>query len=763
VTATLLAGLAIVIGQHQAPPSSPAVPPATPPMSLVSDEAGVKTTESEAFAEAVATGLPVEIGAYRGERQEVFANPDGTLTSQEHAQPVRIVDENWQWVPVDSTLVVASDGSVVPRASTLGVRLSGGGDGPLIEVERAGRVMGLSWSGSLPTPALSEDQAIYSEVLPGVDLIVTVSPGGFSHVLVIKTPEAAANPAVAELQFGLATDGLSVATTTDGGVTAVDAASGGTVFEAPVPVMWDSREDAPAPEAAVIGADVARFAVAGGDSTGTEVNSVPVGVTVTDDTLTLTPDNAMLTDPATQWPVYVDPVWESTSASSWAMVASGYPRQPYWKFKGNEGLGLCPVSSGQCNGVGVKRLFYGLPTPFAGKSILSAEFRVTMTHTYSGSIARGVSLYRAGGSIGSGTTWNNQPGMAVYQDSKSPTATVGSCTPSNQNVGFNVTGAVQEAANNGSGTTTFGMRADNEGDPAAWKRFCGNAILSVRYNRAPDQPAKAGLTSSPGGVCATGTTRPYVSTPPTLYMTLTDPDSAPSHVEQLYGALSLNWENPAGTSNNRMFETGWKASGSPFQITVPSDIPENTVISWQVRAFDSYVWGPWSTSCEFVYDHTRPAAPDVDSPEYLPLDAPETTSKCLDDGTRGSVGVYGTFTFASVSPDTVTYRYGFNNNPSPNTVVSPATPGGPASVRWMPEKEGPNIVTVEAVDQAGLPSTVASCVFNVGLRQAVGEWSLGEQAGASAAGDVRGGHPASPAAGATFGVPGPGCQYMTTG
>lgn len=728
------------------------------PMVLAAEESGVRQSEAEAVAEAIATGERVEIGAFRSERREVYANPDGTTTAVEHAQPVRVVRDG-TWVPVDTTLVRGADGRIGPKATTLGLRLSGGGDTPLIVAERAGRSMTLDWPGTLPEPTIAADQATYAEVLPGVDLVVTVADSGFSHVLVVKTPEAAADVDLAAVEFELTTSGLAVGDDGDGGLRVVDSASQGVVFEAPTPVMWDSG--------------VSRLTTLSTRSVVSEqpgsvdptraapesANLAPVGVRLDGSTLTLTPDQAMIDDPATVWPVYIDPVWASTSNSSWAMVASGYPTTKYWKFSGTEGVGECPVSSGYCNGVGVKRLFYALPTSYSGKSIISAEFRVTMTHTYNSS-AKKVSLYRAGSGISSATTWNNQPSMSVLQETISPTATQGSCTSTNQNVGFNATAAVREAATKGWSTTTFGIRAHDEGDSTAWKRFCGNAILSVNYNRAPNQPAASSLTMSPGGVCVSGGNRPYVNTPPVLYMVFTDPDSSSTATEKLHGEVSVSWlPSGGGTRVTRTSTTTIKGSGSLFQMTTPSDLPENVVVSWSARASDGTAWGASSVSCEFVYDHTQPAAPDIDSVEYLPLDGSETTSACVEDTEwRGSVGRYGTFTFDSASTDTVTYRYGFNTNPSPTTTLTPSTGGGTVSVPWLPESEGTNFVTVQAVDAAGLSSPIATCMFAVANQPAAGSWTLGEAAGSASSIDARGAHPAIAAAGAAFGVPGPGCQ-----
>ncbi|WJK42076.1 DNRLRE domain-containing protein [Solwaraspora sp. WMMA2056] len=783
--AGLLAGYAVVTGPAVAAPdqarqqTEPA--PATDAAAAETAESvhvaatdgtePVRQTEAEAVAHAVDTGERVEIGAFQGESSQTFANPDGTLTSVQHAQPFRVVRDG-RWVPTDPNLVAAADGSIVPRAAALGIRLSGGdvasGDEtPLVRVDRAGRSLALDWPGPLPAPTVDGDQVTYPEVLPGVDLVVDVGVTGFSHVLVVKTPEAAQQSELAELQFDLATTGLTVQDSADGGLAAVDTTSGAPVLEAAAPVMWDSGEpgaapqgraatDATAPDAAAVVSDPAEAAPPG-------ASLAPVDWRIDGDQLTLVPDQAMLTDPATRWPVYIDPIWQDTRNSAWAMVASGYPNQEYWKFSGTEGVGDCPVSSGQCNDVGVKRIYYALPTPYSGRTILSAEFRVTMTHTYN-STAKNVSLYRAGSGISSGTNWNNKPALSVLQQTKAPTAKQSSCTSTNQNVGFTATAAVREAVTRGWSTTTFGLAATNESDQTAFKRFCGNAILSVHYNRTPTQPKRADLTMSPGGVCVTGTNRPYVDTPPTLFMVLRDPDHSSAHTEQVRGEILYYWYDAAGTRVNRYFTTGWKASGSRFQYTLPSNIPQNTPITWEVRTGDSHAWSKWSweadahANCQFVYDSTAPAAPDIDSPEYLPLDAGEHTSACVeDDQHRGGVGIYGTFTFDSASTDTVRYLYGFNTNPLPDNVLVPSTPGGPVSLRWMPVDDGPNLVTVQAVDQSGLRSAIASCLFFLPTRLAVGEWGLGETVGAATAEDARGNHPATAGAGVTFGVSGPGC------
>ncbi len=725
----------------------------------VADDAPARQTETEAREYAAQLGRPVEILAFRGESRDVFANPDGTTTTDEYAQPVRVLRDG-TWVDVDPNLTALPDGSVVPRATTLDIRLSGGGSprAPLITVNRAGRTMTLDWSGTLREPRIEGQSATYSEVLPGADLVVTVDVAGFSHVLVVKTPEAAAD--VAELDFPLSTDGMRVVASGDGGLDAVDEATSGVVLESTDPLMWDSGVDSDV-SAGPRGLGRGRVDPAAGPLP--TAQRARIGVRVERGHLKLIPDRKMLTSRNTRWPVYIDPMWDDTRNSGWAMVAKGYPNEEYWKFKNDEGVGECPVSSGWCEGVLVKRLFYALPTaPFHNRTILDAKFKVTMTDTYNSS-AKDVQIYRSG-TISRRTNWGNQPDLIDHLDTKAPTGTKSHCTDKNQNVSFTVTDAVKMAVKEKWATTTFGLRAKNENDHEAWKRFCGNAVLSVHHNRPPAQPAQSTLRTSPGGKCVSGSDRPHVNKLPTLHMVLKDPDDDPPRRENVRGEIFIEWTRTDGSKESRTVWTPWKASGSPFQATVPSGIPRNTVIGWSVRAHDGKTPGPWSwegdkqTGCHFVYDTAAPDAPDIDSPEYLPGDEADTTSDCVQSAqAHGSPGVYGTFTFDAPGSEAVRYEYGFDTDPSPNNTLKPQQPGGPVSVPWMPDREGTHFVEVTAYDKAGNASGTASCMFLVDTRAAVAEWALDDPAGAQVAADARGGHPAARGPEATFGVPGPAC------
>src|SRR5439155_8341471 len=171
-----------------------------------------------AAATAKACAKPVEVASVRGESARTFANPDGSKTLEMSAVPQRVRRPDGSWVPVDTGLEVVSGGAVVPKATTADVRFSGGGTGALVTFVRDGYEVRLSWPQPLPVPTVSGDTATYAEVLPGVDLRVRAAVDGFTHVLVVKSRDAAADAALRELRYGLGGPDVSVAQTPDGGL-----------------------------------------------------------------------------------------------------------------------------------------------------------------------------------------------------------------------------------------------------------------------------------------------------------------------------------------------------------------------------------------------------------------------------------------------------------------------------------------------------------------------------------------------------------------
>ncbi|MEO3885197.1 LamG-like jellyroll fold domain-containing protein [Nonomuraea sp. B5E05] len=724
LSAGLSTGLPVPAQARGKPAETVRDAPQAPPGSLL---------EAEATAMARRSGEEVEVLSRRGESREVFANPDGSFTAVEHLRPVR-VRQGDGWVRPDLTMVRRPDGSVGPRASAVGLTVSGGGqDAPLARVSHAGRAMALSWPGRLPEPELRADSALYREIMPGVDLVVRADVEGFAHTLVVKDRTAAANPALARLTFGVRGERLNVRRQDDGRLTASDQAGGGEVFEAPGAIMWDS---AVPPTGG--GNDLAK-----GPSPVSKVAEMDTAVD--GDSLTLTPDLKLIEDPGTTFPVYIDPVWRTVKASAWAYVSRAHPGTSFYKFGGQAtaGMGLCEADS-KCEPSDVKRIFYRMPTSaYAGKHIISATFTAAETWSYSCTASR-VELWRTK-AIGTGSTWNSTKDNWVDQLDQRDAAKGWSsdCPPGN--VEFNALTAVRQAAAGKWSTTTFGLRAESEDARVGWKRFKDDAWLRVSYNQPPPQPRMVDLTMNPGGQCVFSSP-PTVNVPPELRAVLHDPDS--ESAKKIYAEFRVTWNGAIGWTSGRV---GPLTTGSVFRAKMPSNLPEKTSIAWAVRTWDGYQYSPWSfagdaTGCYFSYDKGVPAAPVVTSADY-----PESTGVDPDPWHDG-VGRYGRFTADSEADDVTRYVFEVGDE---RIERRPGTPGGPVTLDLAPRHSGLNSVEVQAFDAANNNSAVRSYLFKVNAgTPAKAEWPLDDPQGSAQVADARGGHPATARGDVTLGVDG---------
>ncbi|ARQ69198.1 LamG domain-containing protein [Streptomyces marincola] len=693
--------------------------------------------EEEAFARAAASGEPVEIPRLTTETSRTFAETDGTFTTEEHLRPQRVRASDGGWRDVDPTLVPLPEGGFAPAAATLDAVLSAGGDQPMIALAAAGdRGLSVDWPGDLPEPVVTENVATYPEVLPGVDLRVRVEVDNVSHVLVVKTAEAAADPALDELALPVTGAGVDVRTDGEGGLEVVDRGAGGVVFSAAQPMMWDSSPAPAATGETATGETAAGNAASGrtessaahgsgaahgsadaaaddpADAPGDAARLAPVAAEVSSDggAVVLTPDQELLEGEDTTYPVYIDPQWHSPRSTEWGMVSSYHPNSSFFKFSGSEGVGMCPYDyDPDCNHRDVKRLFYQIPTSrFAGKSILSAEFVIRNNHSFN-CTPQQVQLWRTR-DVSPGTTWNKQEQDGYWIDrlqTLNEAHGFGPDCPAG-NMEFWAGRAVADAAARGWPSVTFGLRATVESGYQAWKRFDDAAFLRVNYNRPPTQPRMADLTMSPGGACVSRGDATWVHQLPRVYAEARDPDG---------DDVAVQFRVARHTGSG--YETVWtsarstaKASGSTFTHQLPSSLPGNSLLAWGVRAWDGHAWSPWSfagsaTACAFRYDAQEPAGPDIDSVQY-----PESDPENPQDPWLNGVGRYGDFTLDSASSDVVRYTYGVNANPSPANSV-PAAGGAAREVSFMPSRVGVNFITARAYDAAGNASSITTYRFRV--------------------------------------------------
>jgi hypothetical protein len=711
------------------------------------DEPKAAASERQAVAAAGRSGEPVEITSRRGETRTVRALPNGRIEIEQHLQPIR-TRKGGEWIDIDTALR-RSGGAIVPAATTVGLRFSAGGDGPMAQLTRAGRTLALSWPQALPEPTLDGDTAVYKGVAgPDVDLRLRARADGFAHVLVIKNAEAARDPRVAKIALAMSTTGLAVRREDGSGVLRADApGSGAGVFEAPSPMMWDSSHASP-PASGARARTAPNDRAEPAEEPAEGARTAAIDVAVSSGKLTLIPDQRLLNGPDTKFPVFIDPVWTTKKASSWGMVSSGYPNESYYKFKGKstEGMGRCEVAKDyRCVKNQTKRLFYRMPLPsIKGRYIQNVEFVAYETYAYDCNNGTSVQLWRTS-ALKSYATWNNTNKSSVWGEHLT-SRDVAYCSKTPVEFGGSKLRAhVQDAVNKGHSTITFGLKAYSESSMAWWKRFADDAYLRVQYNNPPKQPDTDTMFANPGTKCVDRGQAKKVNDIPTVYATLDDPDNEDRN--KVRGQFTLHWANKADGSD---WGEKWTSSltpalttGSQHQMELPPTIPEGTLIGWGVRAWDGEQWGPWSyagaqTGCYFYYDPAEPGKPTITSQEYP------------NDGEwHGGVGETGRFVISD--SEKVADRYRISLNGAVVTEVS-TTDGAERVVPLAPDRSGPNIVTVQAFAPSEQDGPTVSYEFRVNTgADPVARFTMDEDAGSAAVTSTGPGRPAWLRGSATLG------------
>jgi hypothetical protein len=469
----------------------------------------------QAMRRARATRRPVTVSALTTATSVTVARPDGRFAVTESARPVR-ARRDGRWQNLNPDLRRNPNRTLSPELASSALTLSGGGNGPLVVMNSAARSLSLSWPyGTLPAPTISGATATYPDVFPGVDLAVTASAqGGASDVLIVKNAAAAANPALASLQLtAIATPSLTL-TASDGAISAAASPQGTPVFSTSAPLAWDSTPP-PASMPTTINQDGVLVDAQSGlpaDSTaaapGAAAHLATVPVSVTGDTITLSPPASALTGTGTVYPVYIDPTWwpAGSGASAWTQVDKGYPTANYWKESSDLQSGDCDFSG--CADVEVARSFLRLPIPsqLTSTSVINSAYLYTTDEWSSSCTKTSVRLYTTGG-ISSATTWNNQPTWASSYSYQDASFGHSGCNPPSgyykDDLTWNVTSAIKNAVGH-QATQTWGIRAADETSDQGWKQFFSGASsndaphMTVYYDDPPNHP---GRSTSPGGSC----------------------------------------------------------------------------------------------------------------------------------------------------------------------------------------------------------------------------------------------------------------------
>ncbi|WP_282697209.1 VCBS repeat-containing protein [Streptomyces sp. CC208A] len=792
-------------------------------------------TVSQASAVSLArkSGKPVEATELRTARSTTWARPDGLMTKKLYASPIwaKVGDE---WKKIDTTLkrtgkgwtpaatnnpVVFSAGSTGSgdRASRGGVRRISLVKGlkaetepgsPLVTLTVGGTTeipetheIQLTWPGPVPAPVIDGSRALYPEIFPGADLVLTAEDDGFAQLLVLKNRQAASDPRVAQLSYGLSSPTLTFSLDSATGIVSAEDPDGQEVALSPTPLMWDSS-GAPAVTDGELGASSqptapesletptatiseepspsASTEALADDNVDPEGEALPdatdeaapaltdpplppvpaeptpapsqtgdaatlslpllngpspesrgdiVDADLGDGTWLLTPSRDFLDDPATVYPVFIDPTVKKHT-QDWTTAYSRHPKATFFNGKDFNKGGTHEARVGfESDTWGTSRSYFNIAydKKLQGAKIRQATLRLLETYSWSCS-PRGMSVHVTG-PINARTNWKNAPALTDANLAAKPASFAHGyktgCKDDYET--FDVLAAAQKAADQGRSTITFGLRARDEKSQYAWKKFQADGdnapVLEITYNRPPTPPTHHDL--GPDFKCTT--TPPYVrvgSSSLTFTARSTDSDDNLAYLD-----FALWPTNKWSVTGDMLKSTGTVSVGADTDAatrTTPgfstSGLVNNTVYSWSVRAVDaagsSSAYTP-KVPCRFIWDSAAPKPPRVRSTDFPNADGNENTFGNEPEDSNWSklkFGTAGTFTFQALDSDVIRFEYGFNANNYPITVsrtagASTSTITTVSGVK--PPAAGPNVLYARTVDGAGHVSQPTKYFFYV--------------------------------------------------
>ncbi|MFH9397320.1 LamG-like jellyroll fold domain-containing protein [Streptomyces sp. NPDC017556] len=722
-----------------------------------------QSPESQASVLAAETGKRVAVGASTTESSEVFANPDGTFTQEMNAAPVRARRSDSTWAPIDTSLVRDAGGSVRARNTTAGLTFADGGSGEaLVTLADEGYELKFGWPTALPKPQVEGSSAIYADVLPDVDLKLTALSSGYTSVLVVKTAEAARNPALATITMTLTGGGLDIAPTADGGFVARDS-DGTPVFESPTGQMWDSAGDADTTRAttqlsrssassaeaemkeqALLPAAGGEPAPSEGPGSGDASSQLPLKITGS--TLQISPDPALLHGKNTVFPLYIDPPTKGIALGDWTALSSDGDK--FWEFDGTKGVGRCSNYAGYLcsNSPYTQRLYFEYPlSSIHGKKILDAAMEVYQEWTFTCN-PHWYDLSRVDKGISSSTTWSSRPTAVDLMGDRNVAYGRGDlCSPSqpanwvrfsdnvNEETNENLTTTLASYAANKTSQITFSLTAHDESDAGAWARFRNDAKLSVTYVSYPSTPTSYGVQQGTTGRSCNSATLPLATSDstPKMLATVQSADGSNAQLRALFEVWKADGSSRAWYAASP--GGAWVADNASRDATSTA-LPAQTDYRMRVmtqayyktdRGSTGVLNSSWSSWCHFRVDTDSPPPPIVTSADGIYK--PAETSPAA-----GGVGSSGRFTFTpadtnptmtGIQSDVVSYKWRLNSGPvsAPISVAK----GAATTQTITPNQAGENNIQVWGYDAASHSSLTASYSFLVkGAEKPSGVWHL---------------------------------------
>ncbi|MFE5908157.1 RHS repeat-associated core domain-containing protein [Streptomyces wedmorensis] len=685
MSVTLLGGAEVMAGPLPANATAAAVKPAA---SQAADLASARVA-------ARLSGQRVEALSERTETSTTWVNKDGSLTTELSAGPVRFRDAvTGDWRDVDVALAARPDGSVASKAHPQGLTLAGRTGAParsllaarsapatdLVTLGQGEERITLQWRGGLPAPKVDGTRATYVDAVPGADVVVEATRTGFEQFVEIRTrPDAGF-----AYTLPLKSKGLKVRQQPDGSVLFTDRKSKKTAVM-PAPVMWDATVDP------VSGEHTRQVKV------GMKVVTTKDGVD-----LTLTPDAGFLADPATKYPVTVDP---STSALS--NVFDTYVQQGTtvdWSNDVELDLGK-PGTKNADGTFRTARSFVSWNTaPISDALVMDAKLSLWNFHSanYTGSACPNQPWeVWSTGAASTSSRWTAQPSWIAEKATSSETRGNPSCaTQPDGWINANVTTMVQEWASAKAAKSHMGLRASDENVTGQWKRVnSANAAtnppkLVVTYNYRPRTGTKQ--EAGPPYFSYSGA---YVvnTTTPTLRDTFVDPNG-----DKVQGAYQI-FDSVTDTQVGAVLRSAFVPSGQPAPVVAPAGALVNgKTYKFRSSPYDgthyNLGWSEWKT---FTVDTTAPSAPTGIASTDYPSGA----------WVKGA-GQAGTFTVTPNGTDHNWLEWSLDGVTWTKVATGGATAAKALTV--TPPKDGTHTLQVRQVDKADNKSEAIGYAFHAG-------------------------------------------------
>ncbi|GAA0841685.1 hypothetical protein GCM10009525_55370 [Streptosporangium amethystogenes subsp. fukuiense] len=549
-------------------------------VSNVPSQARIATSRS-----AAKQGKAVEVADETTATSITYAQPDGkTFQTEVTAGPVR-TRQGSVWAPIDTSLA-EQGGTLKPKAidAEVDVEVSTGGTGAFVRMTADGRRYALTWPATLPKPTVKGNVATYTDAAgKGADLVVTVLPTGFRHDVVLR--ERPAKPL--EIRIGVQTEGLTLSEGKGGRLLLTGGKDKRLVASAPQPVMWDAGAKSrltkgrlPKARSAKIATDVV--------TTGGRTE------------LVLKPDHAFLSDPATVYPVRVDPT-------------TTLPFNHDVEVSTNVDLPTDPTAAFMMAGTQIGNQKFRVHLRFdtaalTGATVSDAKLSLNNIDAPAcgAAVGAGIQVRRLTGAWDENNlSWTNKP-ASTTEDAQINRAGINeSCATWPGSMDWNVTGIAQDwavgAANHGlvlqspTETNVNNYRAFTSSEDTD---FNNPPKLTVTTTGPASAPAVSNLTITPAQAAGGVTT--VTSLTPQLAATVSDTIGG-----TLTGEFEIEHDPAATEQGTGQIWTGSSApvaSGNQATAAVPAGkLTDGWKIRWRARAANTTAttvsaWSAWQTA-----------------------------------------------------------------------------------------------------------------------------------------------------------------------